>query len=62
MIIARRLLSGDIIVITDNKATRKRLKKKKGWLRAIGESAKVQRRTYVILAHRIRVDQVNTDY
>ena len=62
MIIARRLLSGDIIVITDNKATRKRLEKKKGWLRAIGESVKVWRRTYIILVHRIRVDQVNTDH
>ena len=62
MIIARRLLSGDIAVIADNEAARKRLEKEKGWLRAIGESAKVWRRTYVVLAYRIRVDQVNTDY
>ena len=61
VVAARRLPSGDIAVTTEDEDTRHRLEKDRDWLQAVGEGAQVRRRTYVVLAHGIRVSSVDTE-
>ena len=57
---ARRLPSGDVLLTTESRETKERLEKDQSWLNAFGEGAKVKRRACVVLAYRIRVDQIDT--
>ena len=57
---ARRLPSGDVLLTTESRETKERLEKDQSWLNAFGEGAKVKRRACVVLAHGIRVDQIDT--
>jgi hypothetical protein len=59
IIAARRLRSGDILVTTADKTTRQSLLKDTSWLQAFGQGAKVRQRSYVVLAHGVRIDQVD---
>ena len=56
---ARRLPSGDILVTTASREARVKLQESTDWLQALGAGAKVKRRTYVVLAHGIRLDQLD---
>ena len=56
---ARRLPSGDILITTDTERTKEGLEKSKGWLTAIGQAAKVNRRKFTVLAHSMRLSAID---
>jgi hypothetical protein len=58
VVAARNLPSGDIVLTTDDEQTRTKWLVDHKWLATFGAGARVKRREFVVLAHRIRVGQV----
>jgi hypothetical protein len=61
VIAARRLLSGDILVLTLTEKARIELEKSSDWLRAIASTAVVRRTTFPLHVHGVRVQGINTN-
>lgn len=55
---ARRLPSGDVVLTTDEENTRKKWMADQRWLSVFGEGAQVKRRECVVIAHGIRMAQI----
>ena len=51
----RRLPSGDMVLTTDDEATRTKWLANQKWLSVFGEGARVKRREFVVIAHGIKV-------
>jgi hypothetical protein len=58
IVAARRLPSGEMVLTTDKEATCTRWMADQKWLSVFGESTQVKRREFVVIAHRIKVKQV----
>jgi hypothetical protein len=58
IVAARRLPSGDMVLTTDDEQTRTKWLVDHKWLAVFGVGARVKRREFVVLAHGIRVAQV----
>lgn len=58
---ARRLPSGDVLITTESKEKRQELQKDQSWTASLGAGAVVKRRGYTVLAHGIRVSQIDTN-
>ena len=59
IIAVKRLPSGDILLITLTKESRLELERNHEWLRAITNSAKVKRNTFLVLVHAVRIAGVD---
>ena len=55
-----RLTNEDIKVTVTNKETKIALLKNTEWIKVIGSSTTLRRRTYSVLIHNIRVKEINT--
>jgi hypothetical protein len=58
IVAARRLPSEDIVLTTDEEQTSTKWMADQKWLRVFGTDARVKRREFIVLAHGIRVSQV----
>jgi hypothetical protein len=58
VVAARNLPSGDIVLTTDDEQTRTKWLVDHKWLATFGAGARVKRREFVVLAHGIKVGQV----
>jgi hypothetical protein len=54
----RGLPSGDLILTTDDEQTRTEWLRNTEWLRVIGDKARIKKREFIVIAHGIRVNQV----
>jgi hypothetical protein len=58
IVAARNLPSGDIVLTTDEEATRTKWLTDRKWTAVLGEEARVKRREFVVLAHGVKVSQI----
>src|SRR5271165_2042651 len=58
VVAARNLPSGDIVLTTDEEATRTKWLTDQKWTTVLGREARVKRREFVVLAHGIVVSQI----
>jgi hypothetical protein len=58
IVAARNLPSGDIVLTTDEEATRTKWLTDQRWTAVLGKEARVKRREFVVLAHGIKVVQI----
>ena len=58
MVAVQGLPSGDLILTTDDEQTRTEWLRNTGWLRVIGDKARVKKREFIVIAYGIRVNQV----
>lgn len=58
VVAVRKLQSGDVVLTTDEEQTRTRWCTDTKWLTVLGEEARIKRREFAILAHGVRVNQV----
>ena len=56
----RGLPSGDLILTTDDEQTRTEWLRSTEWLRVIGDRARVKKREFIAIAHRIRLTRSRT--
>jgi hypothetical protein len=54
----RSLPSNDLVLTTDDTRTRTEWLRDIGWLEVLGEGVHIKRREFIIIAHGIRVSQV----
>jgi hypothetical protein len=58
IVAARRLPSGDMVLTTDEEATCTKWMADQKWVSVFGEGTRVKRREFVVIAHGIKVKQV----
>jgi hypothetical protein len=58
VVAVRGLPSGDLILTTDDEQTRAEWLRNTEWLRVVGDNARIKKREFIVIAHRIRVNQV----
>jgi hypothetical protein len=58
VVATRRLPSGDLVLTMEDEKARNHWLGNQVWLRTFGEGARVKRREFVVLAHGIRVNQI----
>jgi hypothetical protein len=58
VVAVRGLPSGDLILTTDDEQTRTEWLRNTEWLRVIGDNARIKKREFIVIAHGIRVNQV----
>lgn len=58
VIAIRKLQSGDIVITMDDERTRTKWLQQTEWLATFGEGARIKRREFIVLAHGIKVNQI----